>query len=95
MSQPEITLNSLFEEAYKLFESFDKRDDPTNSPEFQVIEVLLMRICKENAIRCSMFWLFHRNTKFKFEMFLIVGVCEEVHRHVRRLHPAGQHVRNV
>lgn len=37
MSQPEeITLNSLFDEAYKLFESFDKRDDPTNSPEFQV-----------------------------------------------------------
>lgn len=30
------TLNSIFDEAYKLFESFDKRDDPTNSPEFQV-----------------------------------------------------------
>lgn len=32
----EIKLSDLFEDAYKLFESFDSRDDPTNSPEFQV-----------------------------------------------------------
>lgn len=36
MSQPEINLNSLFDEAYTLYESFDKRDDPSNSSEFQV-----------------------------------------------------------
>jgi hypothetical protein len=32
----EIKLEELFSDAYKLFETFDKRDDPTNSPEFQV-----------------------------------------------------------
>lgn len=32
----EINLNSLFDEAYTLYESFDKRDDPSNSSEFQV-----------------------------------------------------------
>jgi hypothetical protein len=32
----EIKLSDLFDNAYKLFESFDRREDPTNSPEFQV-----------------------------------------------------------
>lgn len=32
----EIKLSDLFEDAYKLFESFDMREDPSNSPEFQV-----------------------------------------------------------
>lgn len=36
MIMAEINLTDLFEDAYKLFESFDKRDDPSNSPEFQV-----------------------------------------------------------
>jgi hypothetical protein len=34
----DIKLSDLFEDAYKLFESFDKREDPTNSLEFQVSE---------------------------------------------------------
>ena len=33
----EIKLFELFDNAYKLFEEFDRRDDPSNSPEFQVI----------------------------------------------------------
>lgn len=32
----EVKLSDLFENAYKLFESFDLRDDPGNSQEFQV-----------------------------------------------------------
>lgn len=32
----EIKLAELFDEAYTLFQTFDHRDDPTNSPEFQV-----------------------------------------------------------
>ena len=43
--QPEISLNSLFDEGYKLFESFDKRDDPTNSPEFQVSSIKVVALC--------------------------------------------------
>ena len=39
----EIKLSDLFEDAYKLFESFDSRDDATNSPEFQVSKA--MRHC--------------------------------------------------
>jgi immunoglobulin-binding protein 1 len=31
----EIKLFELFDNAYKLFEEFDRRDDPSNSPEFQ------------------------------------------------------------
>lgn len=38
MSQTEQTLNTLFDEAYELLESFDKRDDPSNSLEYQVRE---------------------------------------------------------
>lgn len=34
---PEIRkLSDIFEEAYNLYNSFDKRDDPTNGIEFQV-----------------------------------------------------------
>lgn len=36
MSHQEVTLNSLFDDAYKLLETFDKREDPSNSAEFQV-----------------------------------------------------------
>jgi hypothetical protein len=32
----QIKLSDLFDNAYKLFESFDKRDDASNSPEYQV-----------------------------------------------------------
>lgn len=36
MEAGEIKLFELFDSAYKLYEDFDKRDDPSNSPEFQV-----------------------------------------------------------
>lgn len=44
MSQPEITLNFLFDEAYKLLESLDKRDDPSNSPEYQASKVRPIKV---------------------------------------------------
>lgn len=39
----EITIDSklseIFKEAYELYQSFDKRDDPTNSQEFQASRI--------------------------------------------------------
>lgn len=32
----EKRLEEIYDEAYTLYESFDKREDPGNSPEFQV-----------------------------------------------------------
>jgi hypothetical protein len=36
MDQNSLTLNSLFEDGYKIYESFETREDPTNSSEYQV-----------------------------------------------------------
>lgn len=36
MQKNEETISDLFNQGYELFESFDKRDDPSNSLEFQV-----------------------------------------------------------
>jgi hypothetical protein len=32
----ELNLTQLFEESYRLYESFDRREDPLNTPEVQV-----------------------------------------------------------
>lgn len=37
-------LSEIYSEAYELYKDFDKRDDPSNSPEYQVnwpIEIVL------------------------------------------------------
>lgn len=36
LKMEDVKLYTLFDDAYKLFEQFDRREDPSNSPEFQV-----------------------------------------------------------
>lgn len=88
------TLNEIFDEAYKLFESFDKRDDPTNSPEFQVRWSKDRRSCIYMRKIKKM-----RNVLIDFmkirNLFSLLGIGEKMHWNVRRLNAAGQHEWNV
>lgn len=40
-------LYEIFQEAYDLYDSFERCYDPTNSPEFQVNTTIRFRVCFE------------------------------------------------
>ncbi|CRL00807.1 CLUMA_CG014059, isoform A [Clunio marinus] len=66
MSQStEITLNSLFDEAYKLFESFDKRDDPSNSSEFQQSVKKCIKMFEDSTRLVSECGMFSKNETYE------------------------------
>lgn len=84
--QEEITLNSLFDDAYKLLETFDKREDPSNSAEFQVSSRWSRK--RQNYQKMPNCFQLHQNTKCSF-IYNFLAIGEAMHRNARGFDTPG------
>lgn len=65
MESGELKLYELFDSAYKLFEDFDKRDDPSNSPEFQEDVRKCIKMLEDSTRLVSVVGMFSQNESYE------------------------------